>query len=155
VPEPVAVAALGGGAVDLTARAIIRCQLAEVFANWLKGEAQPAAQKFLDGRVVGLRVAASYACRSRNNVAGAKLSEHARGNAIDISAFNVAGHGWVKVGGMHSVAETRFLKEVRKSACGPFKTVLGPGSDSYHSDHFHLDLAKRTNRGPSRGLYCK
>ncbi len=155
VSKPVSVAALGGGVTDLTTKAILNCQVAETLAVWLKDNAQPAAQEHLAGKIVGLRVAASYACRSRNSVAGAKLSEHGRGNAIDISAFKVAGHGWVKVGGSHSLAEARFLKSLRKSACGPFKTVLGPGSDAYHSDHFHFDLAKRSKRGKSRGLYCK
>jgi hypothetical protein len=155
VPEPVAVAALGGGATDLTTRAIVDCALAEAFANWLRDEAQPAARKILGGDIVGMRVAASYTCRSRNGVAGAKLSEHGRGNAIDISAFNVAGRGWVEVGRTRGIAEARFLRTIRAAACGPFKTVLGPGSDTYHSDHFHFDLAQRSKRGPSRGLYCR
>ena len=154
IAQPVAVAALGGGATDLTVKAIIECALAEKFAHWLGDEVQPAARKILGGDVVGLRVAASYTCRPRNGVAGAKLSEHGRGTAIDIAAFKIAGLGWVTVGGGHSGAETRFLKTVRTSACGPFTTVLGPGSDSYHSDHFHLDLAARKKNGKSRGLYC-
>jgi len=155
VPEPVSVAALGGGVTDFTTRAVVGCDLAEVLATWLKDEAQPAAQKYLGGKIVGLRIAASYTCRTRNGVAGAKLSEHGRGNAIDISAFNVEGRGWIKVGGAHGLGAARFLGTLRKSACGPFKTVLGPGSDSYHSDHFHFDLAQRSNRGKSRGLYCR
>lgn len=155
VQEPVAVAALGGGVTDLTTKAIIACNLAETFANWLGDEVQPAARNILGGEVVGLRVAASYTCRSRNNVAGAKLSEHGRGNAIDISAFNVEGRGWIEVGSGRDRDEVRFLKTIRTAACGPFKTVLGPGSDAYHGDHFHLDLAERTKRGKSRGLYCK
>ncbi|TIS79786.1 MAG: extensin family protein, partial [Mesorhizobium sp.] len=40
-----------------------------------------------------------------------------------------------------------FLNAVRKAACGPFKTVLGPGSDADHSLHLHLDLAPRRNGG--------
>lgn len=155
VPEPVAVAALGDGAIDLTAKAIVGCQLAETFANWFDDDVQPAARKLLGGEVVGMRVAASYVCRTRNGVPGAKLSEHAHGNAIDISAFNVDGHGWIEVGGNHGLAEARFLATIRKSACGPFKTVLGPGSDASHTDHFHLDLAQRSKRGKSRGLYCQ
>ena len=95
-----------------------------------------------------IRVAAAYDCRPRNKVAGAKLSEHAKGNAIDISAFKVKGE-WIVVGGKNGLAQNAFLKDVRKSACGPFTTVLGPGV-AYHDDHFHFDLAERRNRG----LYC-
>jgi hypothetical protein len=155
VAQPVAVAALGDGITDLTTKAIIECDLAEKFANWLRDEVQPQARKILGGEVTGLRIAASYHCRTRNGVSGAKLSEHGRGNAIDISAFRIEGRDWIEVGGAHFGAESRFLKAIRASACGPFTTVLGPGSDAYHSDHFHLDLATRNKRGKSRGLYCK
>jgi hypothetical protein len=155
VAEPVAVAALGAGATDLTTKAILECDLAEKFANWLRDEVQPEARKILGGEVTGLRIAASYHCRTRNGVSGAKLSEHGRGNAIDISALRIDGRGWIEVGGAHFGAESRFLKTIRASACGPFTTVLGPGSDAHHSDHFHLDLATRNKHGKSRGLYCK
>ncbi len=38
----------------------------------------------------------------------------------------------------------RALREtVRREACARFRTVLGPGSDGYHEDHIHLDLAQR------------
>jgi len=36
---------------------------------------------------------------------------------------------------------------LRKSTCARFTTVLGPGSDGYHEDHVHVDLAERTG-GP-------
>jgi hypothetical protein len=155
IAQPVAVAALEGGAVDLSTKAIIECDLAETLANWIRDEVQPEARQHFGGKVTGLRIAASYTCRPRNGVSGAKLSEHGKGNAIDIAAFNVSGHGWITVAGAHYGDEARFLREVRASACNPFTTVLGPGSDSYHSDHFHLDLAKRRTAGPSKGLYCK
>jgi hypothetical protein len=38
-----------------------------------------------------------------------------------------------------------FREHMRQSACARFKTVLGPGSDGYHEDHIHLDLAERHN----------
>ena len=71
--------------------------------------------------VTGLRIAASYACRGRNNDPNAQLSEHAYGNAIDISAFEVSGHGWIAVG--HATGDDqKFLSAIRQSACGPFTT---------------------------------
>ena len=33
--------------------------------------------------------------------------------------------------------------EFAAAACDRFTTVLGPGSDSYHETHIHLDLAQR------------
>ena len=155
IGEPVAIASLGDGATRLTTKAIAECTLAETFATWMDEDVQPLAKKIFDGEVTGLRVAASYTCRTRNGVKGAKLSEHGRGKAIDISAFKVEGQGWIEVGGRHSFDEGRFLNKVRMSACGPFTTVLGPGSDAHHSDHFHFDLATRNKGGRSRGLYCR
>ena len=157
IPAPVSVSALEDGAVSLTAKALINCSLAETLAGWMDETVQPIAVQTLGHKVTGLRVAASYACRNRDSLADAKLSEHARGNAIDISAFKVAGIGWidVKTGWTGGGDKAAFLRKVRASACGPFTTVLGPGSDSYHADHFHLDRAKRRTAGPSHGLYCK
>ena len=102
--------------------------------------------------MTALRIAASYDCRSRNHVAGAQLSEHAFGNALDISGFKVAGLGWVEVGHTKTTPQADFMAAVRKDACGPFTTVLGPGQP-YHDEHLHLDLAKRGKNGQS--LYCK
>jgi hypothetical protein len=146
---PVEVASLSGGGIDLSGETIIECRLAETFARWMDETVNPIAATMLNGKVTGLRVAASYACRGRNNVEGAKLSEHGKGNAIDISAFEIDGK-WLAVGKTAGV-EQEFVQAVRHSACGPFKTVLGPGSDAYHSDHLHLDLAERRNGG----TYCR
>ncbi len=156
IPAPVAVAGLDGGAVDFTTRAILDCDMAETLATWMHDTVQPIAMQTLGRPVTGLRIAASYACRNRDGLADAKLSEHAKGNAIDISAFRVDGIGWIEVGPgwTGGGADAEFLRAVRASACGPFTTVLGPGSDSFHTDHFHLDRAHRRTAGPSKGLYC-
>jgi hypothetical protein len=154
VPDPVALSALPGG-VDLSTKAIVNCDVARNVAAWVEDTVQPAAKK-VGGRVTGLRVAASYDCRGRNRIKGAKLSEHGHGNAIDISAFEIDDKRWIEVGpDWGKGAAGDFLKEVRGEACGTFTTVLGPGSDPYHSDHIHLDRAKRRTAGPSKGLYCK
>jgi hypothetical protein len=157
IPAPVSVAGLDGGALAFSTDALLNCDLAETLATWMGDTVQPIAQKTLGARVTGLRIAASYACRNRDSLADTKLSEHARGNAIDISAFRVDGIGWIDVetGWTGGGARAAFLQGLRKSACGPFTTVLGPGSDPYHANHFHLDRAKRRTAGPSRGLYCK
>ena len=156
IRAPVSVAGLDGGAVAFTTDALLDCSLAEALATWMAETVQPIAARTLGARVTGLRIAASYACRNRDSLADAKLSEHARGNAIDISAFKLEGIGWIEVEGgwTGGGARAAFLRDVRQSACGPFTTVLGPGSDVYHSNHFHLDRAKRRTAGPSRGLYC-
>ena len=153
ISSPAEVSALGNGAIALSEKAVVNCRLAETLATWMRDKVNPAARQYLGGNVDGIRVAASYSCRTRDNIPGAKMSEHAYGNAIDISAFEVSKVGWVEVGNTKSIAAGSFLSAVRKSACGPFTTVLGPGTDSYHTSHFHLDLARRGKSGNS--LYCK
>ena len=154
IAMPASVGSFEKGVVKLPVKALISCQLAETTARWLHDTVQPAALAELNGPVNGLRIAASYDCRTRDRIPGEKLSEHAFGNALDLAAFRVNGR-WIEVGGQHDDRATAFLTRIRGEACGPFKTVLGPGSDSYHTDHLHLDLATRRTAGPSKGLYCK
>lgn len=151
IAAPIRVSALDGGDIALTQKAVLDPRTAATLATWMRNSVDPLARQYLRGNVTSIRVAASYTCRTRNNIAGAKLSEHGKGNAIDISAFNVSGVGWVEVGKGRTIASRRFLAAVRKSGCGPFKTVLGPGSDGHHKDHFHFDIAQRRNGS----VYCK
>jgi hypothetical protein len=129
------------------------CGVANVTAQWLDEVVQPAADDAFGEKIVGIDVPAGFACRPRNNVRGAKLSEHGMGNAIDISAFTLESGRKVSVEqGWFGDRDARgFLQKVRGEACGPFKTVLGPGADSHHKDHFHLDL----QRHRSGGSYCR
>jgi hypothetical protein len=81
------------------------------------------------------------------------MSEHGFGNAIDIAGFTLESGRKVTVldGWRGDKDERRFLRGVHESACGQFRTVLGPEADRHHRDHFHLDLQNRRN-GSS---YCR
>jgi hypothetical protein len=88
------------------------------------------------------------------------LSEHALGNAIDIADFrfsnrmeaSVAGQWSGAAKGLSVTSRNSFFKRTRAGACKHFNTVLGPGSDPFHKDHYHLDLMKLR---PGRGKYCR
>ena len=135
--------------VALTQPAVVDCQTANALKTWIDNGVKPAMGKS-GGGVAALQVAASYACRGRNNVKGAKVSEHGKGRAIDISAIILKNGTVVTVQkGWGSKSYGKALKSMRQVACGPFKTVLGPGSDRHHDDHFHFDTARR------RGSYCR
>jgi hypothetical protein len=121
---------------------ILRCAMAESLATWLREDAAPLAGKL----GAPLRSVGSYddfECRSQNRVAGAKLSEHGKGNAVDLRDFKLANGRVVQLTDMTVAAELR--SAMRDSACQRFTTVLGPGSDGYHNGHIHLDLAERSN----------
>ena len=123
--------------------ATVNCDTARALADWVETAVAPAAVGHLGSGVVALDVAASYACRRINNRPSGKLSEHAKGNAIDIAAFKLANgqrvtllEGWRGEG-------SAFMRAAWQGACGPFGTVLGPEADRYHQDHFHFDVAQR------------
>lgn len=141
VAEPVRVTSVDG--LSLSPAATISCDTATALKKWVKGAVKPA---FGRRQIVGLTVAASYTCRPRNNIRGAKISEHGSGRAIDISGFVLKSGKEVTVRGNYSGN----IRKVHKAACGTFGTTLGPGSDGYHEDHLHLDTASYRN-----GPYCR
>lgn len=70
------------------------------------------------------------------------MSAHGRGLALDIAGFGFADGRRFRVADHAGLepAMALFLRGLRRAACGSFLTVLGPGSDSFHEDHLHLDL---------------
>lgn len=141
--DPVVVSAVGPIAVEPPA--LLACPMAEGVARWLTEVVEPEAAARLDKRVVGVGNASAYVCRPRNGRKGAKLSEHATGNALDIASLTVAGGAVVSVVDDPAQSEPvrGFLKTIRTAACDYFTTVLGPGADEDHGDHFHFDLQVR------------
>lgn len=122
--------------------ATLRCTTASEVAGWVRSDVAPLAES-LGSRVTELDNFDSYECRGRNRVAGAMLSEHGRANALDVRSFKLANGRSV---GLTERTVPRAVRErVLHSLCGRFTTVLGPGSDWYHEDHVHLDLAQRRN----------
>ena len=97
-----------------------------------------------------MTVAAGYACRTRNSRPGGRLSEHARGNAIDISAFRLRDGTRLTVLDDWNSRNRDVMRRLWRSACGPFGTVLGPNADAHHRDHFHFDVAEYRS-----GSYCR
>lgn len=150
IVAPLILSSAGAGTVKLQPAATVGCALAQSFDDWVRKAVQPAALAELGEPITALRIAASYSCRPVDNITGAKLSQHAFGNAIDIGAFQIGGKSWIVVGGKADPREAKFFATVRKAACSYFTTVLGPGSDAYHADNLHLDLARHGNSGTYR-----
>ncbi len=144
IPLPVKLRALavGGGEIAISAEPILDCRLAERLADWIGNVVEPLARHHLGAGLAAVETGPGYACRKRNNLATGKLSEHAKGNALDIAAFALSDGRRIAVhpGDRPTPAEAAFLAAVRTTACGYFLTVLGPGSDAAHAEHLHLDL---------------
>ena len=132
-----------GSGVELTPDALMNCATAVAAAQFVLETVKPATKRQLRTELTGIRHASAYVCRNRAD--GDKISEHARGNALDIAAFLLADGRELAVQayGPAHLRERRFLATIRRAACGPFTTVLGPGTDADHALHLHFDLAKR------------
>ena len=148
IKDAVRVTSVAG--IGLSPRATIDCPTAQALKKWVENSAKPTFAR-TGGGLKNLRVAAHYACRTRNNLPGAKVSEHGRGKAIDISGFQFRdGTGVTVLKGWNASGSSSALRKLHKEACGTFGTVLGPQSDRFHKDHFHFDTARHGN-----GAYCR
>lgn len=126
------------------------CPLARQFARWSREAVQPAAERWLDARVVRIESFGTYACRPVNGQAGNRLSEHGYANAVDIAAFVLADGRRITVladwNGDDDNART-FLRQVHQAGCRRFGITLGPDANAFHRDHLHFDMG--------RGPYCR
>lgn len=148
IHRPVRLTAISG--IKLTTPAVLDCRTARTFANWLTGVANVEAGKTLGARISKVWLMGTYSCRTRNNRAGARLSEHSVGRAIDVGGLWLGNGRKITIAGNWGKGTAgAFLRTIWKKACGPFKTVLGPGADRFHQDHLHLDTAYRNN------AYCR
>jgi hypothetical protein len=111
---------------------------------------QPAAQARFGSRVTQINSMGSYACRGMNNQRGAQLSEHSFGNALDIGGFTLEDGRQITLvrDWWRGDEQTRaFLMDVHRGSCGHFSTVLSPGSNAFHYNHIHVDLAMHGRNG--------
>ena len=144
--QPLKVSAFSNGGIGLTSSATLSCPVVVTTDKWLAEVVQPAAMNVLGAQVIELR-AGSYSCRAMNNgTRTSRTSEHAFGNAVDVFSFRLNDNRviTVKDGWRGSPEEQNFLREVFVGACEHFSTVLGPGADPMHYDHFHIDLARHS-----------
>jgi hypothetical protein len=133
--------------IKLNPASELSCETALAASKWVKASVIPAAKASFPGdMLVSVNHGSTYVCRTRNRAEGAKLSEHAKGNAIDIISFQFESGKSVVIEPRQRTGsiEESFQKAVRFGACLYFTTVLGPYSDPHHDDHLHLDTAERS-----------
>lgn len=147
IADPVKVSALAGG-ITVKPAAVLNCRMALAFAQWVKKDVQPAARTRYWSGVDTIHQMSSYSCRTIGNKQGGRLSEHSFGNAIDIGGITLNNGTRVTVHkpGFLALRESSLLNKIRAEACDRFTTVLGPGYNADHADHFHLDLMTRRKR---------
>ncbi len=156
--RPLKVSGLDNGSIGLDKVLTIDCPMVPALEAWLNDVVEPDAEARFGQKVATVNVFGAYSCRSIDNMAGARLSEHAFGNAVDVAGFTLADGrkvSFVRDWKTADSQESAFLHEAHAGACRYFTTVLGPGADVFHYNHIHLDLANHgaTDTGPRR--ICK
>jgi hypothetical protein len=143
IPHPLKVTNLGSG-VAIGPETILNCRETRSLAKWVHEVLVPVGVAALGERPTRISQDSAYVCRKRYNDPSAKISEHARANAIDIAAFEFGDRDPVDVGrNTKDSPEAACEAAVRAGSCRYFTTVLGPGSNAAHATHFHFDMAQR------------
>lgn len=154
VSNPVQISAIASpvGEVDFPGTPILNCVFAKRFTSWVSDIAAPVVKAGAGETLTAIATGPGYECRGRNGDSSGKISEHAFGNAIDIAAFKLASKKSLAVSNVARTgnAESRWLMALRISACGYFTTVLGPGSNAAHAEHYHFDLGIHGKSGNYR-----
>jgi hypothetical protein len=145
VDDPVRLSAVmtkEGKRIPVSPPVTLDCPMAAALAHWLRDDVVELAST-LGSPLTGLSSGQGYQCRGVNGIAGARTSQHGRGNAMDLRAILLAN------GTSANPTDTTLPKEFRErfktSACARFTTVLGPGADGHHDVYIHLDVATRRN----------
>jgi hypothetical protein len=140
------------GTVAFTDQPLLNCAFAAEFVKWTRDTAAPLAKAATAKALTAISTGPGFDCRGRNGDATAKISEHASGNAVDIERFQLAdGYALVvKNAGVVAAPDRPALQALRGSACPAFTTVLGPGSNTAHEEHFHFDLGQHGRSGTYR-----
>lgn len=127
--------------VDVNPPAVLRCNMAEAIADWVREDLGQLAAFNLGSRLRSVRNYAAYHCRTRNNIIGAMMSEHGKGNALDVHSVTLLNGKSIEP--TDPKVSQEFREGWKRSVCARFSTVLGPGSDGYHESHIHVDLLER------------
>ena len=132
---------LNASTAALNQPATLGCPLAVALNDFERQILQPRAQQYFGQHVTRIHHFGAYACRARSGNAG-RLSEHAKGRAIDVSGFELADGTVIRIKDdwRNSGARSQFLHDVSRGACGIFQVVLSPNHDSAHHDHLHFDI---------------
>ena len=116
------------------------CPVAAAMELWRTRSVEPAARDILGSGVARFEHLGVYNCR-RIRGSSDNWSQHATGNAIDISAIVLEDGRRISLlaGWEGESDEAQFLRQIRDGACGVFAVVLSPDYNAAHADHFHFD----------------
>jgi hypothetical protein len=139
-----------GDVVSLPDRPLLACEFAAVLGDYIRLIVAPLGQAMLDAKVAAIETGPGYECRTQDRIAGAKISAHGHGLAVDFVAIAFADKRRVLVERQTDADEASYFRALRTAACGWFTTVLGPGADAFHATNLHLDVERHDPSGSYR-----
>ena len=140
----------------------IDCPMIPALEAWLNAIVESDAQTRFGQRVATVKVFwLAYSCRGIDNMPGARLSEHAFGNAVDVAGFTLADGreiDFVRDWKTTDTQEAAFLHEVHAEACQYFtghrlRVLARTCSTTTTSASRSRQLHGSTDTGPRR--ICK
>jgi hypothetical protein len=129
------------GTVQISGKPTMLCSFARQFTSWVRDVGAPLTFAYTGEQLATIETGPGLVCRTRYNRPGEKVSEHAKGNALDIASFVLANKNRiaVKESPGDSRAHRELIRVFRTTGCGYFTTILGPGSNAAHEEHLHFD----------------
>lgn len=143
IAHPVKLQAIGS--VEMRPAATLTCAMAASFAAWTRNELVPSSRLRYFSGIRTIHQGSAYSCR---RIARSRtMSAHSQGNALDVMALTLNNGKKIdiKKQGLFSFRARGLLNNVRSDGCEYFTTVLGPGYNWDHRNHFHFDLMQRRN----------
>jgi hypothetical protein len=130
------------GDVQISGEPTMLCGFARQFTGWVRDVGAPLTLAYTGQKLVSIETGPGLVCRTRYNKPGEKISEHAKGNAIDIASFKLADKSRILVKEQPSDTpmSRNLIRTFRATGCGYFTTILGPGSNAAHEEHLHFDF---------------
>jgi hypothetical protein len=139
-----------GDVVSLPDRPLVACAFAAVLTDYVRLVVAPLGEAMLHAKVAAIETGPGYECRTQDRIAGAKISAHGHGLAVDFVAITFADKRRVLIERQTGADEASLVRAVRMAACGWFTTVLGPGADAFHATNMHLDVEQHGSSGRYR-----
>jgi len=133
------------GKIAFPGKPTLGCIFARQFTTFVRNAAAPLTLAYLGAKLTAIETGPGLVCRTRYNKPGEKISEHAKGDAIDVTAFRLENGRMLTVKDASSSKEVDgvWIKTLRATGCGYFTTILGPGSNDAHKEHLHFDYEMR------------
>ncbi|PZR85688.1 MAG: hypothetical protein DLM68_10745 [Hyphomicrobiales bacterium] len=140
------------GRIAFPDKPTFNCTFALQFAGWLSNVAAPLVRVHAGSDLATVTTGPGYVCRGRDGdpLSQDKISEHASGDAVDITSLGLIDKRHIAIADVadESNPNHRLLMALRP--CGYFTTVLGPGANAAHANHYHLDLGVHGNSASYR-----